>query len=69
MLFDIQKDPLEKQNLARTEKETLDRLRMLMKSLKENCEKITLGGKSLRRERKDIDKDVEKQLKALGYFD
>jgi len=69
MLFDMQNDPLEKQNIAKTEKETMDRLRIHMKDFKEQCKKITLGGDLFRRERRDIDKDVAKQLNALGYFD
>jgi arylsulfatase A-like enzyme len=63
-LFDLQEDPGERQNLARREPETTERLKRLLKSHLAD----SLNGGTLDSVTMEMPEELQERLKALGYL-
>jgi arylsulfatase A-like enzyme len=67
-LFRLSDDPGEKANMIREETEIAESFHTRMKLIMEENGKLSRGFKNWKKEEKPIDKEIAKQLQALGYF-
>ena len=69
MLFSLIDDPLEKKNLVRKERGRVERFHRLVRAILRGNEEIAHGLSREKMEKAEMDEEISKQLKALGYFD
>jgi arylsulfatase A-like enzyme len=69
MLFSLEDDPEEKTNIARGSGKVTSRFHDLIRTLQKENKRASRHVSSESRARADVDDEVAKQLKALGYFE
>lgn len=69
MLFCLREDPGEKINIFKQERMVAKRLKSQVRTVLEGNEKISRAFRRMKIKQADMDTDVARQLKALGYID
>ncbi|RKX93375.1 MAG: hypothetical protein DRP84_08575 [Spirochaetes bacterium] len=69
MLFSLKNDNQEKNNIIRKEKEIAEQLKSQIRAIYKENERKSLSLRKGERRRRKIDKEIENQLKVLGYLD
>jgi arylsulfatase A-like enzyme len=67
-LFRLSDDPGEKVNMIHEDREIAETFRSHMKLIMEENDKLSRGFEKWKKKEKPIDKEIAKQLQALGYF-
>jgi arylsulfatase A-like enzyme len=68
-LFCLREDPGEKVNCIKEKKDMANQLKSQLKALQKRNKALSTQVKKKRIKKEDVDEEVSKQLKALGYFD